>query len=343
MPAWFRLWEKKRGGRRTGSQLAGSLGEGLFFAGFFLLGSAALGGVVAAQWLEMPAAEPYLTGWSFYFVILVLSSFVLVGGVGLAYTFFRTGNSAERRAVLVQETALLPAIETEVEDENPLPGVPEDDPLTDSPGITLAYRLPMTDDPTWRVIPAAAFCVLWNLTVAVLLIRYFSDPVDWLFRFVVLAFVAIGAASILFLVREIGLAAGLGPTVLEISDHPLLPGRRYEFFFSQGGRYNVEKMEVVLACDEEATYSHGTDIRTDSQRVFEQPVFSAEDFAIDPASPLEHHGELVVPVDAMHSFQSNHNMVQWKLVVRGSLPGWPEWERSFPVLVYPRVIDPSRA
>ncbi|HMC11219.1 MAG TPA: hypothetical protein VKH44_08005, partial [Pirellulaceae bacterium] len=41
------------------------------------------------------------------------------------------------------------------------------------------------------------------------------------------------------------------------------------------------------------------------------------------------------PPTAMHSFQSPHNLVRWKLVVRGEAETWPLFERGFPIVVYP--------
>ena len=38
MSRWFRVWQKKRGRRRTGSRLAGSVGEASFFGLLLLLG-----------------------------------------------------------------------------------------------------------------------------------------------------------------------------------------------------------------------------------------------------------------------------------------------------------------
>jgi hypothetical protein len=98
MANWFRLWEKKRGLRRTGSRLAASTGEWLFFAGLFLAGAMSLTAVVGAQLWHLPEVEPYLSGWSFWLVLLVVLSFVAVGVVGMAYTLFQAGTSAERRA-----------------------------------------------------------------------------------------------------------------------------------------------------------------------------------------------------------------------------------------------------
>ena len=40
----------------------------------------------------------------------------------------------------------------------------------------------------------------------------------------------------------------------------------------------------------------------------------------------------------MHSFQSRHNVVRWKLVVRGEAEAWPMFERGFPIVVYPATM-----
>ena len=37
----------------------------------------------------------------------------------------------------------------------------------------------------------------------------------------------------------------------------------------------------------------------------------------------------------MHSFQSNHNEVNWKLIVKGDVVGWPSYERVFQIVVTP--------
>ena len=41
------------------------------------------------------------------------------------------------------------------------------------------------------------------------------------------------------------------------------------------------------------------------------------------------------PARAMHSFSAPHNAVSWMLVVRGRMARWPEFERRFPLYVYP--------
>jgi hypothetical protein len=93
----------------------------------------------------------------------------------------------------------------------------------------------------------------------------------------------------------------------------------------------------MLVCDEEATYRQGTDTRTERRRVRQQVVFSAKDFEIYPEMPYEHECDLEFPDDVMHSFQSDHNAVQWRLVVHGVVDKWSDYERVFPIVVYPAM------
>ncbi len=37
----------------------------------------------------------------------------------------------------------------------------------------------------------------------------------------------------------------------------------------------------------------------------------------------------------MHSFQADHNEVSWKLIVKGRVNNWPDYEREFQIVVQP--------
>jgi hypothetical protein len=87
--------------------------------------------------------------------------------------------------------------------------------------------------------------------------------------------------------------------------------------------------------DEVATYRQGTDTRTERLRVFEQPVFHHEQIEVEPSRVFEHQGEVEIPAECMHSFKATHNEVQWRLLIRADVAGWPPFERTFPVVVCP--------
>src|SRR5690606_15378698 len=135
--------------------------------------------------------------------------------------------------------------------------------------------------------------------------------------------------------RQVMMTTSVGPTRIEISDHPLVPGKPYEIFLSQAGRFRMRLLEVWLACEERATFLQGTDTRTERRRVSERRFFVREDFEIAQGLPFESRCLVEVPAGAMHSFLATHNEVNWKLIVKGRVPGRPEFQREFQIVVNP--------
>ena len=60
-----------------------------------------------------------------------------------------------------------------------------------------------------------------------------------------------------------------------------------------------------------------------------------ENFEIHQGLPFESRCQIRVPPGAMHSFQAGHNEVNWKLIVKASVAGWPDYERVFQIVVNP--------
>ena len=106
-------------------------------------------------------------------------------------------------------------------------------------------------------------------------------------------------------------------------------------FLTQAGHLKVDWLELRLVCEEEVSFSDGTDIRTETARVYDEVVFRKEDFEILPYEPFQHECPLAVPPLAMHSFLSTHNAVVWNLLVRVNAKKWPMFERIFPLVLYP--------
>ncbi len=343
MARLFRLWEKKRGDRRTGSELVGGLGEGLFFGVLFLLGSLSLAYLVAARLLNV-VPPVYQPGFGFWLMVLVMISFMLIGGTGVVYTVLHVGTSAERRSAMARRAADIDLLSETLASPREYPTIPRDANLTNSPGIKLAYRLPVTHSGPWVLFAATAFFLVWNGIATVLVLvaarSHIAARPDWFLTVFVLPFVGIGIWASYYFIQQLLLHTGIGPTTVEISDHPLRPGGAYQLFVSQAGRLQVKWFELSLVCEEETTYRQGTDIRTERCRVYCAPVFVQRDFQIEPSQAFEMSCELQIPPNVMHSFQAGQNAVQWMLVARGLAASWPEFQRCFPVVVYP--AEPQR-
>ena len=103
----FRVWQKKRGDRRTGSSAAARAGEAILFASILLFGFFALSALIASRTVDIPGLSLMASGPRFWINLSVLTSLSMAGGVGLARTLISSRTSAERRRVLAKSAVPL--------------------------------------------------------------------------------------------------------------------------------------------------------------------------------------------------------------------------------------------
>jgi hypothetical protein len=285
--------------------------------------------------------------FSYWTVLLLPSALLAIGLGGLAYTFWQSYASRERRAALAKRASDIELFNDQRVSAGEYPTVPPDSDFKNSPGTTLAYRLPTASSTGWKLFGAIVSCLLWNgLTLFFLLLavsRHLSGKHDWLLSLMVIGFAAGGVWLVVHFLQQFVAASRVGSTRLEISAHPLVPGESYDVFISQSGRAGIEKLDLSLVCEEQATYCQGTDAITDNKTVDVIPVLETNDIPPLSGKPFETRCVLSVPASAMHSFRSRHNKVDWKLVVRSKPPRWEARQRCFPVLVVHRgaATDPA--
>lgn len=290
-------------------------------------------------------ADPYVVvllrgyNWWPWLVLIIPVSFIVVGGGGFLYSVVHWGKSAERRAAMARGGTQREALRLNGRGRREFPYIPEDSDITSSPGTTLKFRLPIRRSPGWALFGVFLACLLWNGIVSVFVVSairgHLRGEFDWSLTLFVIPFVLVGVALIVLLIRQLLLTTGLGPTLVEISDHPLYPGEACRLFVSQWGRLRMKSLEVLLVCEEAATYRQGTDTRAETREVYRREVFRREGFEVHRGLPFEAECGLAVPAVAMHSFKADHNEINWKVVVRGDAVGWPDYERAFPIIVHP--------
>lgn len=338
MARFFRFWEKNRSDRQTGSNWAGEVGEAVFFVALLLLGT-----LLLLQFWQGQSPDGSRGASVLNLTFGVMCLLLTLGSVGLVYTIIQLRISTERRAALARQASQLPLLHQATVSGDGYHQVPHDTDLTNSPGIRLAYRLPANESPVWQIGAAVTFFLLWititiSLSVAVLS-RHSMDNPNWLLLFILVACTVVGCWSIFYLWRQLRRHAGIGPTSVEISDHPLYPGREYALFLSQAGHLQLESFRITLVCQESATYRQGTDTRTSIQPVYNQELLYREKIEVQAGIPFEQDCEFQVPREVMHSFQGTHNAVQWKLRVDVETREWPPFQRTFPVVLYPPPVS----
>ena len=277
--------------------------------------------------------------WMWLLTLLLPGALVSFGGMGLARAIRRWGRSQERCAVPSRFSDLLDPLAAGPRQAAEHPGVPACDDLVNSPGTVLAYRLPIESPENWTLLGFGLFAFLWNSVLAVLgvgaVIDLLRGKIDWLLLTLLVPFAGVGIASLVLFIRRGLLATAVGPTQLEISAQPLRPGGRYEVLLAQGGSGTLDSLRLALTLEEQATFTQGTDTRTERMTVWAHDIRTWVDLQLTPGARFEAREAFTIPADAMHSFTSEHNAVRWSIAVHGQPAGWPGFVRTFPLVVFP--------
>ena len=166
--------------------------------------------------------------------------------------------------------------------------MPPIDAVTDSPGVRLAYRLPIDAASGWVSFTMAAVCLVWNTLVAMFVVQVIQQhragQPNWLLTWLMVPFVLAGVWTLLALARQVLLNIAIGTTRVEVSHHPFYPGGTFHGFVSQTGRLHVRWFQVQLVCEEQAIYQQGTDTRRATSRVYRATLFSQRKFDIHAAA-----------------------------------------------------------
>lgn len=369
----MRPWGKKRGGRSLGSRWSGTAGEFVFFSLLFLVGTFGLTLVLINEFapdrvakIQNDALPSTLEGaFSVSLGTVSLGALIIgilsvaamaTGGGSLVFRLLRLSSSNEYRSELANRAVAIEkgAIELIGPGNTPvsrssdkvLPNVPQGRSVTDSPGERLAFRLP-GESKASGIIGFASLALLWNsvwfILLAVSVSGFWNETPRWILTFLLFPFGVLGYIAFKQFLTQFRQIAGIGPTIVEIDHHPLVPGEPCELYVSQRGKATLKRLKVRLLCEEESFYRQGTDVRVDKHESFVHVLSKRRDVSVDPQSPWEQQLHLDLPPDVMHSFVGTHNAIRWKIVVEGESRPWPSFCRSFPVVVHPQVARPKRS
>jgi hypothetical protein len=351
MPRFPRPWSKKRGKRIAGIALRGVVFESAFYVGLFLLGvfgcSLVLINRFAPERLPNVSPDELSSGLgTWIFGILSLAAIGSDAG-GLFFRLLTLGASSERRSALKSRAGSIEVIGPAQGELAKMPTVPRGRSMTDSPGERLTYRLATENVQSAELIGPATLALLWNAVWFVLLVVvisgfWFGRP-RWILATLLIPFAWIGWWSLRFFLTQLRQRAGVGPTIVEISSHPLVPGQHYDLFVSQSGRLRLRRIEIKLTCEEETFYRQGTDVRVEKYVAFKLNLHRQQNVRVDPEAPWEQQLVLELPENIMHSFVGTHNAIRWRIVVSGESRPWPSFCRSFPVVVHPPALPPKRS
>ncbi|MBS0210586.1 MAG: DUF3592 domain-containing protein [Planctomycetes bacterium] len=275
--------------------------------------------------------------WFAWLALVMPASFIAIGGAGLAYSLVTWNKSAERRAAFARRAAEFDPFDQQG-DAQSFPNVPSDAHITNSPGTRMSFRLPLAV-PSLHLAGLIAACIFWNgltlVFVSMAIQKHWAGAADWGFTLTLLPLLAVGGVLIALAIRQVRGKAAIGQTIIEIDDHPLVPGGKYSLFLAQSGQLRFDDYRLLLVCEEEVKYLQGTNLRTAAHRTYEHEIARHEPLSITHDNRLEDQLEFEIPPSAMHSFQSGHHRIVWKLVVSAHAAGCPDLTRQYSIIVSP--------
>jgi len=284
--------------------------------------------------------------WGWYFLAIPIC-LMLLGTCGILWSFRGFRGSEERQAAFNVKSKTSPFALIGGTSPTLYPTVPDFRIINESPGTSLAFRLPATSLPSIRLIVLTVFTVLWNTIAWTILVwsLYHSSGAWYELLYSAmfgLVFCGFGLLFAIWILRDLLTAFGIGPTLFEISDHPIYPGRKYRLLVVQTGMLRFRSLSIALVCEEIARFRQGTDTITSRKEVYSQPLFFREDFETSHNEPLRQEFFMRLPHGAMHSMTLEHNEIAWKIVLNANLLNWPELHCECPVVVLPYAVSEDR-
>lgn len=282
----------------------------------------------------------YIETGQFWLRIVLAIAMIAIGCYFITGLLWKVSVSRERRQALVNKAGEIELLNDFRRRREDLPSVPVEPPLH---GVVLPFRLMPSGRNFWRLLTSGGMSVMLVTIASILLPTAFAEfsagsPISIALIFSTL----ICLAALWFMYRffrQLLKLTGIGPTSIELSHYPLIPGRSCQVRLLQPSRITIRVLSAWLVCQEEATFDQGTDIRTETRDVFRQRIFRKRSFDVTASEPFETTFEMSIPAGAMHSFKSANNRIRWKIEVQAEAKGWPGLSRTFRLSVHPGIAQ----
>lgn len=189
--------------------------------------------------------------------------------------------------------------------------------------------------PLGQFLGITAFALFWNGFIGVFVYMIFfrhADTTPWFAKAFILVFALIGV--LLLLAAGSSFMALFNPRVLLSARTNAVPlGGVYQFEWRVKGRADrLRKMRIVLEGREEAWYPSGKSQQSATQVFAEIPIVQTMD-----NEPVDGQGQgrVTIPAGLMHSFNSVHNKIVWRLHVHAEVAHFPAVDEDYLLNVLP--------
>jgi hypothetical protein len=343
---WFPSLIRVRPFSRANREWWAGIAEALLSSALLLIGVVLLVLSLTFAVLFSTPNELYISVGKFSLQLVVAIVLISIGIYCIIALLWKVGVSAERRGAIVSKAGEIEILNEFRQRREDLPTIP----LNRHPpkvGKRLGFKLVPSARNVWRLITAAissvGFVALATVLVSLSVAAFDRQQADWLATGLAIPITLAALLSIFLFFRQLLMLTGIGATQLEISAYPLQPGRTFRVFLSQTSQVRIQRLDIHLICQEEATFIQGTDVRTERATVLDERLFRGRGIYGRSPNPYETEFDLEISPHAMHSFKSPNNRIKWNIVVTVQARNWPRLKRKFDIAVHPLTYESHRA
>lgn len=204
-------------------------------------------------------------------------------------------------------------------------GMPEPPPIHHGP-------LPLESENNRKtiVIVLGCFTLFWNGFVFAFLLPQITGggDVDIFMSLFSIPFILAGLGLLGFTIHQF--LSLFNPQIhLQLSDGDLRLGESYSLAWNLTGNADrLTQLVIYLEGRESATYRRGTDTRTERSLFHKQILVDEQRLHFKDGRVA-----LDLPEDSVPTLKGLRNEIQWRLVVSGDIPWWPDLQDAFTVWV----------
>lgn len=209
-----------------------------------------------------------------------------------------------------------------------------------------ARELRPAQTPLGKLIVMLVFALVWNGFISIFIFAIASDSrhsqgisTGGFFHsgmlLFMIPFVLVGIGLLLAVVWDF-LALFNPRAHLRINPGAVMLGDSLALEWTITGRVNaLSDLRITLEGSESATYQNGKSTSTSTN------VFSTVELVntTNPADFASGRVQAALPCDTMHSLDTGHNKILWRLRVKGKIPRWLGISEDYPLVVLPMKME----
>jgi hypothetical protein len=180
--------------------------------------------------------------------------------------------------------------------------------------------------------------IIWNgiSWVAFWAVTYKDTDAPCFVKGMIWLFCGIGILIFFGMVSNTIKAIRWGKTRVEMQKELLRPGESTRVTVAQAGSHLIKVLRLTVVARESATYRVGTDSKTDTYDIWTTVLLAKEGLTAQGDRPIA-EAMLEIPQQAMHSFYSSSNRIEWFLRLEMEAKNIATVNEEYPFRVAPEV------